>query len=127
VSSRVGAHAALARVDADLRKNGAPARCYNRHVGSPLPDFVARLLWDVDPLTVDPQRDQALIFERVMSRGSWEAMKWLRATYPRPVLADFVRTHGQRRLTPRDRAYWALVCDAEVEVGPGGGRPSWAG
>jgi hypothetical protein len=96
-------------------------------VAPALPDFVTRLLWDVDPTTIDPGRDAALIFERVMSRGSWDAMKWLRATFPRAALADFVRGDGGRRLAPRDRAYWALVCDVHVDVGPGGGRPSWAG
>jgi hypothetical protein len=96
-------------------------------VASPLPAFVTRLLWDVDPGGIDAQRDCSLIFERVMSRGSWDAMKWLRATYPRAALAGFVCGEGGRRLAPRDRAYWALVCDVEVEVGPGGGRPAWAG
>lgn len=94
---------------------------------SALPPFVERLLWDVDPASIDLDRDAPLVLERVMSRGSWEAMKWLRATYPQAKLASFVRSEGVRRLSPRDRAYWALVCGVEVEPGPGGGRPSWAG
>lgn len=94
---------------------------------SALPPFVERLLWDVDPASVDLERDAPLVLERIMSRGSWEAMKWLRATYPQARLASFVLGEGARRLSPRDRAYWALVCGVEVEPGPGGGRPSWAG
>jgi hypothetical protein len=62
----------------------------------------------------------------VMSRGSWAAMQWLRSTYTREQIADFVRRKG-RRLTPRDEAYWALVTGVEVEQRPGGGRPAWAG
>lgn len=92
-----------------------------------LPPFLVRLLWDVDPAKVDLERDKRLVFERVMSRGTWEAMRWLRATYTEAELADFVRKEGLRRLTPRDRAYWALVCGVELDPGPGGGRPSWAG
>jgi hypothetical protein len=46
----------------------------------PVPDAVTRLLWDVDPYRVDLNRDRALVFERVMPRGSWEAMQWLRGT-----------------------------------------------
>jgi hypothetical protein len=92
---------------------------------------VLRLLWDVDVLQIDPDRDRALVFERVMSRGTWEAMKWLRRRYPTEQLAEFVRTRGLRVLAPRDRAYWALVCDVEVVPGSppvaGGGRPRWAG
>ncbi len=94
---------------------------------SSLPADVARLLWDVDPAGIDPARDAPLIFERVMSRGSWEAMKWLRATYSKALLAEFVKTQGARRLSPRDLAYWALVCDVDVQPGAGGGRPGWAG
>ena len=91
------------------------------------PSFIERLLWDVDVSSVDPWQHKGLIFERVMSRGTWEAMKWLRATYPPDALADFVRTEGKRKLSPRDVAYWALVCGVQVDPGPGGGRPRWAG
>ena len=96
-------------------------------VSPPLPEFVSRLLWDVDPTRIDLDRDAALIFERVMTRGTWDAMKWLRARYSREVLASFVRGEGARRLSPRDLAYWALVCGLDANVGVGGGRPSWAG
>jgi hypothetical protein len=93
----------------------------------PIPRSVARLLWDVDPDRLDPDRDRELIFERVMSRGSWEAMSWLRARYPLEVLAEFVRRRGCDRLSPRDRAYWSLICDVDLPAEPGGGRPPWAG
>ena len=93
----------------------------------PLPAPVVRLLWDVDVATFDIDRDRNLIFERVMSRGTWEAMKWLRARFPREALAEFVRAHGARRLSPRDLAYWALVTDVPIDSVPGGARPRWAG
>jgi hypothetical protein len=96
-------------------------------VDAPLPEFVSRLLWDVDPSRIDLQRDAGLIFERIMSRGSWDAMNWLRARYSRDEIASFVRKEGARRLSPRDLAYWALVSGVDAEVGAGGGRPSWAG
>lgn len=91
------------------------------------PPSVLLLLWDVDPAGIDLDRDRWFIMERVMSRGSWDAMRWLRARYPREVLAEFVRGEGQRKLSPRDLAYWALVCGVESPSRPGGGRPSWAG
>ena len=91
-----------------------------------LPDSVTRLLWDVDPSHIDLDRDRALVLERVMTRGTWEAMQWLRRTYAREVLADFVLTMGARKLPPRDLAYWALVADVSVPAEPGGARPRWA-
>lgn len=91
-----------------------------------LPESIVQLLWDVDPQSIDLDRDRALIMERVMSRGTWQAMQWLRRQYSREDLAEFVRTRGVRRLSPRDLAYWALVTDVDVPSRPGGGRPSWA-
>jgi hypothetical protein len=92
----------------------------------PIPDEVVRLFWDVDPTTVDLQRHADYVLERVMLRGGWVAMKWLRATYPQDVLADFIRRKGAT-LPPREHAYWALIAGVDVEVGPGRSRPAWAG
>ena len=94
-----------------------------------LPEDVGRLLWDADLARLDLDRDQdsRLVMERVMSRGTWDAMQWLRRRYSKESLAAFLRVHGARKLAPRDRAYWALVCDVDLPVEPGGGRPSWAG
>lgn len=99
------------------------------------PDSVARLLWDVDPEGIDlalpGHRD--LVLERVMSRGTLDAMVWLRATFPREVLAEFLASPRATALSPRDVAYWSLVAGVEPTLSapsaspPGGGRPPWAG
>ena len=62
-----------------------------------------------------------------MTRGTWEAMQWLRQRYDRQQIGEFVMNEGARRLPPRDLAYWALVSDVTVVEHAGGGRPSWAG
>lgn len=95
----------------------------------PIPEDVERLLWDVDTCGVDLERDRVLVIERVMSRGSYRAMKWLRSRYENAVLAAFLRERGTRTLSPRDLAYWTLVCDVDLEStrDEGGGRPRWAG
>jgi hypothetical protein len=95
-----------------------------------VPEDVVRLLWDVDVARFDLERDRALVIERVMGRGTWEAMKWLRRSYPNAVLAEFVRSRGPRVLAPRDLAYWALMCGVDLPQtagDAGGGRPRWAG
>ena len=90
-----------------------------------IPDEVARLFWDIEPGSVDLARHRDYVLERVMSRGTMGAMRWLRATYPAEVLADFLRRKGDR-LSGRDRAYWALVAGLRLPPRPGGGRPPWA-
>jgi hypothetical protein len=94
-----------------------------------LPEAVIRLLWDVNVPELDLDRDRSLVLERVMSRGTWEAMKWLRRHYSLATLAEFVRTRGRRVLAPRDLAYWSLICDVDIgpDIDAGGGRPRWAG
>jgi hypothetical protein len=91
-----------------------------------LPAAVRILLWDVPPETVDLNTHGDYVMERVMTRGNWEAMRWLRRAYAREQLADFVRRKG-RQLAPRDEAYWALIAGVELVHRPGGGRPGWAG
>jgi hypothetical protein len=95
-------------------------------VSEPLPGEVAKLFWDTDPAGVDLERHRDYVMERVMARGGWEAMCWLRRTYARARLADFLLRKGSR-LAPRERAYWALVAGVDVPIGRGGARPPWAG
>ena len=93
-------------------------------MSKPLPDYIARLLWQIDPSTVDLHSHRDYVLERVMQRGGWDAMRWLRRTYSRDALADFLRRRGDR-LPPRERAYWSVAADVEIKQEPGGGRPRW--
>lgn len=86
---------------------------------------VERLLWDVDPASLDLDSDRAYVMERVMTRGTWEAMKWLLAAYAPSVIREYLEQRGARTLPPSVLAFWALMSDAEVEILPGGGRPRW--
>lgn len=92
-----------------------------------IPDEVRRLFWDVDPDKVDLTTHADYVMERVMQRGGWVAMQWLRATAPPPQLAAFIRGRGQSVLAPRELAYWSLIAGVEVAIPTGGGRPGWAG
>ncbi len=85
------------------------------------------MLWDVDPDAIDLVAHRDFVIERVMSRGSLAAMRWLRTAFDREALADFLLRKAHR-LSPRDRAYWRLVCGLpEEQQAPGGGRPPWLG
>jgi hypothetical protein len=92
-----------------------------------VPDAVSRLLWDVDLASLDLDRDRAFVFERVMSRGTWDAMTWLRARYDVEAIRAFVREQGARKLAPRALASWSLVAGLDVAAEPWGSRPRWAG
>jgi hypothetical protein len=91
-----------------------------------VPPEVKRLFWDVDASAIDLDRDRDYVLGRVMARGGMTAMRWLVATFSSAVIGDFVVRRGDQ-LAPRERAFWALIGGVDVEVGPGGGRPTWAG
>ncbi len=91
-----------------------------------MPEEVVRLFWEIDPATLDLEKHRDYVLERIMSRGDWAAMSWLRATYSSDLLADFVRRRGAR-LPPRELAYWGLVSGVDVSQEKGRGRPGWAG
>ena len=91
-----------------------------------IPEAFHSLFWDVDPRAIRLPDHADYVVERVMSRGTWDAMRWLRETFTRDELASFLRRKG-RRLAPRERAYWALVLGVDLPQEQGGGRPPWAG
>lgn len=63
--------------------------------------------------------------QRIMTRGSWEAMCWLRETYDPRLLNDFLRRKGST-LAGRDLAYWSLVSSGLQYNKVGGATPLWA-
>jgi hypothetical protein len=93
-------------------------------VAAELPANVARLFWDTDPEQVDLRAHRDYVMERVMSRGSWSAMRWLRDTYSTDEMADFLVRKGHR-IAPHDLAYWSLIEGIERPTARGGGRPPW--
>jgi hypothetical protein len=91
-----------------------------------LPADVARLFWDTDPEQVDLLAHRDYVMERVMSRGNWTAMRWLRDTYSTDEMTDFL-VHKGHRLAPRELTYWSLIAGIEIAPPRGGARASWAG
>ncbi len=92
-----------------------------------IPREIAAYFWDVDVAALDVVKHKDYVMERLMSRGDLRAMAWLRVRYGASELRDFLVRRGSRVLAPRELAYWALICDVEVEPRTGGGRPAWAG
>jgi hypothetical protein len=95
-------------------------------VESSVPESLYSLFWDIDPPTIRLPEHADYVIERVMKRGTWDAMCWLRRCFTVAELADFLSRKGQR-LAPRELAYWSLVTGSAAEPATGGGRPSWAG
>lgn len=92
-----------------------------------IPEALHELFWDGDPLVVRLPGHADYVIERVMTRGGWHAMCWLRRTFPPEVLAEFL-SRKAARLPARERAYWQLIVTGiRAAEQRGGGRPAWAG
>src|SRR3989304_5625355 len=59
-----------------------------------------------------------VVIERILDRGSWAEINWLYDTYGEARLADWVRQHGFRLLSPRSFALWRLILGVDDFVAP---------
>lgn len=91
-----------------------------------VPESLRSLFWDVDLGAIRLPDHADYVIERVMTRGTWNAMSWLRRTFDASELRDFLARKGAR-LPARERAYWQLLLGVRAAQQRGGGRPSWAG
>ncbi len=73
-------------------------------------EFLYPLFWEYDPDTLDLVKHADTIMARIMERGDWAAMCWLRQTYSQEQLAVFLHKRGKQILPPRELNYWALIC-----------------
>lgn len=73
-----------------------------------IPKAIRPLLWDTDAETLDPGQHPEYVLERVLERGSPEAVRWARDLFGDERIRGFLRADGSRRLSPRTLNYWAL-------------------
>jgi hypothetical protein len=80
-----------------------------------LPEFLSSLFWEYDPEALDLDVHADAVIGRIMERGSWAAMVWLRQTYSKDRLASFLEKRGVRSLPPRELNYWAFIAGLSRE------------
>ena len=82
-----------------------------------LPQCLETLFWDCDPRALTWERNRAFIIRRVLDRGDWQAMQWLRQAVGDGAIRDWFLTKRGRGLDPRKLRFWALILDLpEQEV-----------
>lgn len=75
------------------------------------PDL-SSVLWDVDPRTIDEERDAEFIIARVLEAGRPAQVRWLFARYPLQRLLAVTRS--ERRMNPRAATAWRLLLEERV-------------
>lgn len=71
-----------------------------------LPQSSAWLFPDYEFARMNSHDYANVIIERVLSRGSWEQIRWLFAQYERRLIREWIQQHGYRRLDKRVFHYW---------------------
>ena len=77
----------------------------------PLPPEVRTLFWEHGDRPLSLENDHDLVLGRVLSAGSWEAIRWLRAQVGEPVLREYLSQTRGRMLSPRQLRLWQVLLD----------------
>ena len=71
-----------------------------------LPKTSEKYFWDVDPKTLDSERHQAFIVERLLEQGDLESLVWINQKYARTEVQQII--NQSRRLSPKTLQFCAL-------------------
>ncbi len=69
--------------------------------------FRQSLFWDVDPKTIDPDKNATYVIERILDFGNDEEVRWMSHYYqPRKIQLVLEKS---RSLNQKSRALWSLI------------------
>jgi len=78
---------------------------------SRLPEQLRPLFWDYVFSRLSLAKDRDLIIRRVLSNGSWDAVRWLRKRIGDRELQEWLIAHRGRGLTARQLRFWSVLYD----------------
>ena len=92
--------------------------CYNRCMKNRTsvknrnerPKFRQSLFWDVDPETIDPEKNAKYIIERILEHGSDEEIRWMWSYYPHSLIKDRVE-NSRGVIHEKTKALWSLLLE----------------
>ena len=76
-----------------------------------LPEQLRPLFWDYVFSQLSLTKDKDLIVRRVLSNGSWDAVRWLRKRIGDDELREWLINHRGRGLTARQLRFWGVLYD----------------
>lgn len=81
------------------------------------------LFWEVDPASVDAQRDASYVIARILEHGTLADVKWAVQKYGFDRIHLFFRDVGHPELSKRTLRFWRALFNAGEEKWAG--PPSW--
>jgi hypothetical protein len=78
---------------------------------SGLPEQLRPLFWDYVFSQLSLVKDRDLVIRRVLSNGSWDAVRWLRKRLGDQALREWLVAHRGRGLTAQQLRFWGVLYD----------------
>ncbi|MBI2007467.1 MAG: hypothetical protein HYS83_02105 [Candidatus Blackburnbacteria bacterium] len=72
----------------------------------PIPTYLKRYFWDINPKTASPKKHPEYYIKRILELGDKRAFRWARLVFGRARIKNVARN---ARLSPRTRNYWERV------------------
>lgn len=69
------------------------------------------LFWDCDFSTLELGKHRNFIIRRILDRGDWQAITWLRRTVGDGVIRDWLLERHGGGLDPRKLRFWGLILE----------------
>jgi hypothetical protein len=76
-----------------------------------LPERLRPFFWDYPFSRLSMEEDRDLVIHRILSDGSWDAVRWLRREVGDQELRQWLISHRGRGLTARQLRFWEIVYD----------------
>jgi hypothetical protein len=80
-----------------------------------LPAQLHPLFWEYDPRKLRWPGDRDLVIGKVLAHGTWDHLRWLRATVSDADLRRFILRARGRGLSSPQLRYWELVLDLPTD------------
>ncbi len=70
--------------------------------------FRQALFWDVDPKTIDPEKNAVYVIERILDFGDDEEVRWMFSRYSKKRIAETM-DRPRSQVLNKSRALWSLL------------------
>ena len=71
---------------------------------SKIPEFIHKFFWDIDPDSLNLEKDYFIIIERLLNYADDKSLKWLLDFYDTQKIKEVIK--NSRRLTPKTANFW---------------------
>ena len=76
-----------------------------------LPDPIRRLFWEYEEGAVAWEQHRDFVVQRVLARGDWDSICWVRRQAGDDALRDILRRTRGRWLSRAQICFWQLILD----------------